>query len=143
MTKDAIQKIYARLDEIEARLANIERGADTPAVQVPPSVATHQKKLSLKEFIISKKPTDDVKKTLAIGYFLEKVEGLSSFNITDLEAAYERAKEKKPTNMNDKVNMNIRNGHVEETSEKKDSRKAWYLTNSGERFVENEFNDKK
>ncbi len=74
---------------------------------------------------------------------MEKHEKLSSFNINDLEAAFERAKEKKPTNMNDKVNMNIRNGHLEEASEKKDSRKSWYLTNSGEQHVENGFKTQK
>lgn len=137
MKQDNLKKILDRLDSLEARIVKIESGS--PATE---GVAT-QKKLSLREFLLSKKPADDVKKTLAIGYFLEKFEGFNSFNISDLEGAFERAKEKKPSNMNDKVNMNIRNGHLEETSEKKDAHKAWYLTNSGEQFVENNFNAQK
>lgn len=134
MSDKNMDKIIEKLDALEVRIVKLERDNSAPTDQI-----STQKKLSLREFLLSKKPEDDVKKTLAIGYFLEKFEGLGSFNINDLEAAFERAKENKPSNINDKVNMNIRNGHLEETSEKKDSRKAWYLTNSGEQFVENNF----
>ena len=99
-----IQKILEKLDSLEKRVQKIE-GSSGPVIADSPDAS--KKKLSLKEFLLSKKPSDDVKKTLAIGYYLEKIEGFSSFNINDLEAGFERAKEKKPTNMNDKVNMNI------------------------------------
>lgn len=134
--KNDIKKILEKLDALEKRMLKIEHNNE---VAIDASEPIHKKKLSLKEFLLSKNPNDDVKKTLAIGYYLEKLDGLSPFNINDLEGAFERAKEKKPTNMNDKVNMNIRNGYMEEASEKKDSRKAWYLTNTGEVFVQNDF----
>jgi hypothetical protein len=140
MSDKTLEKIIKKLETLEVRISRLEQGKESNALD---SQSDPQKKLSLREFLLSKKPTDDVKKTLAIGYYLEKHEKLSSFNINDLEAAFERAKEKKPTNMNDKVNMNIRNGHLEETSEKKDSRKSWYLTNSGEQYVENGFKAQK
>lgn len=137
--KNDIKKIIQRLNLIEKRVADIERSV---SVGMPerPLKASNLKKLSLREFFLSKKTNNDVEKTLAIGYYLEKLEGFKSFNIGDLTDAFERAKEKKPININDKVNMNIRNGHMEEALEKKDNRKAWYLTNSGEQFVENNFN---
>lgn len=140
MSKNDLEKIIKKLEALEARISQLEQGRENNA---PDNQSDPQKKLSLREFLLSKKPSNDVKKTLSIGYYLEKHERLSSFNINDLEAAFERAKEKKPTNMNDKVNMNIRNGHLEETSEKKDSRKSWYLTNSGEQYVENGFKTQK
>jgi len=140
MSENDLEKIIKKLEELEVRIFQLEQGRENNA---PDNKSDCQKKLSLREFLLSKKPTGDVKKTLAIGYYLEKHEKLSSFNINDLEAAFERAKETKPTNMNDKVNMNIRNGHLEETSEKKDSRKSWYLTNSGEQYVENGFETQK
>lgn len=102
-----------------------------------------KKKLSLKEFLLTKKPSDDVKRTLGIGYFLENFESFTSFNTDDLLDAYEKAKEKKPLNINDKVNMNIRNGHMAESAVKKDNKKAWYITNSGESFVEKDFKTSK
>ena len=82
------------------------------------------KKLSFREFLISKKPSDDVKRTLAIGYFFEKYEGYSSFNSDDLMGAYEKAKEKKPLNIHDKVNMNIRNGYMAESTEKRQKKRG-------------------
>ena len=136
MSDNNLEKIIKKLETLEARIFQLEQGRKNNASD---NQSDSQKKLSLREFLLFKKPTGDVKKTLTIGYYLEKHEKLSSFNINELEAAFERAKEKKPTNMNDKVNMNIRNGHLEETSEKKDSRKSWYLTNSGEQYVENGF----
>lgn len=138
MEKD-IKKILKKIEALEARVSKIELKGSTLADA--PGTA-RQKKLSLKEFLLSKNPVDDVKKTLAIGYYLEKFEGFSFFNTNDLESAFERAKEKKPTNINDKVNMNIRNGHMEKSSEKKDNHKAWYLTNTGEAFVRDDFKSK-
>jgi hypothetical protein len=40
--------------------------------------------------------------------------------------------------MNDAVNKNIGRGFFMEAAEKKDSKKAWQLTATGERFVETE-----
>ena len=93
------------------------------------------KKISIKEFILAKQPKDDIQKTLIIGYFFEKNEGITSFNIKDLTNGFERAKEKIPTNINDKVNKNISKGYIMSTKEKKDNLVAWVLTNSGEKFV--------
>ena len=135
--EDDIKKILAKLDALEKRISRIEESNSGTATD--DSGVMLKKKLSLKEFLLSKNPTDDVKKTLAIAYYLEKYDGLSLFNINDLEGAFEHAKEKKPININDKVNMNIRNGYMEKSSEKKDSRKAWYVTNTGEAFVQNDF----
>jgi len=94
---------------------------------------------SIKEFILSKNPNDEVQLTLAIAFFKEAYEHLDSFNVRDLEDGFRKAKEQVPLNTNDKVNMNIKNGHLMEASEKKDGLKAWTLTSSGERFVENNF----
>ena len=135
MTNDEVKLILNRLDAIEVRVKRIESAHLAEGSRTSIS----QKPLSLSEFLRTKSATDDVKKTLAIGYFLEKYENLSSFTASDLINAFERAKERKPVNINDKVNMNIRNGHLEEASKKKDNHKAWYTTNSGAHVVENNF----
>ena len=98
-----------------------------------------EKQISVKELLLSKKPTDDNQKTLVIGYYLERYRGIEAFNIKDLEDALREAREKVPDNINDKVNKNIRSGYMMETKEKKDKLKAWNLTSMGERFVENDF----
>jgi tRNA U34 5-carboxymethylaminomethyl modifying enzyme MnmG/GidA len=95
-----------------------------------------QKRVSSKEFILKTNLQNDVQKTLAFGYYLEKYEGFQTFNTTDLETAFRDAKEGVPENINYKVIMNIKKGHIMEAKEKKDNLKAWNLTNSGEVFVE-------
>ena len=80
----------------------------------------------------------EAQKTLALGYYLEHVEGVSSFNIDDLVSVLQAAKEKRPKNINDMVNKNIGRGLFMEAAEKKDSKKAWVLTFTGEKYVEKE-----
>lgn len=129
--------VQQQVNDLEKRVSALETiiGKTNPK-----SSPNHSdKKLSIREFLIAKKASDDVKKTLAIGYYFEKFDGFTSFNSDDLKTGYEKAKEKKPLNINDKVNMNIKNGHMAEAAQKKDNKKAWYITNSGESFIGNDF----
>lgn len=105
--------------------------------------ASPVKKLSVKEFILLKKPSGDVQKSLAIAYYLEKNEDMRSFNVEDLAHYFQLAKEPTPENLNDKINMNIKKGHVMEAKEKKENKKAWVITNTGEQFVDNNFKETK
>lgn len=102
-----------------------------------------KKQLSIKEFLLSKKPKDDVQRTLVIGYYLEKHKNMSSLNAKDIEDGFREAKEKIPDNINYKVIQNIKNGYMMEAKEKKDNLKAWALTSTGERFVENDLKREK
>jgi len=131
-----LKALAERVLLLEKRVAQLEgrhgTEADTP-------LSKSVKEMSVKEFILAKRPSNDVEKTLAIGYYLEKLGGESSFNIDDIARHFILAKEATPLNINDKVNMNIRKGHMAETRSKKEKKKAWMLTNSGERFVESGF----
>jgi hypothetical protein len=138
MKKNSFDEVFDRLDAIEKRLTAIEKGHKSNDL-IQTSKSLPERKGSLREFLIAKKPGDDVKKTLAVGYYLEKFEGLNSFSVKDLEAAFESGREKQPSNINDKVNMNIKNGHMAKAREKKENHKAWYLTNAGIGFLENSF----
>lgn len=129
--EDVIKDIMIKLDDHESRISALE-GMPTKKTQ------GEGKKLSIKEFLLAKKPTDDVQRTLVIGYYLEHFEGMDRFNAKDLADGFRSAKEPPPTNINDKVNLNIGKGYMMEAKEKKDKFKAWVLTNSGEKFVEEE-----
>lgn len=131
--------LQKQIDDLKQRVASLE---DIVFQEKKSNrVKGHRKKkLSIREFLIEKKPSNDVEKTLAIGYYFEKYGGVSSFNVDDLQQGYEKAKEKRPINLNDKVNLNIKKGHIAEASEKKNNKKAWYVTNSGATFLENNFN---
>jgi len=121
-----------RINDLEKRIEKLEQ------LLIIPNISTKVKKMSAKEFILTKELKSEIQKVLAIGYFLEHLEGMTSFNVMDLEVAFRAAKEKLPKNMNDAVNKNIGHGFLMEAEEKKESKKAWYLTSTGERQVEKE-----
>ena len=126
-----IDDLGKKIAELDKRISNIERDSSVEDMR---KIGT--KSLSMKEFMLSKKPKDDSQKILVIAYFLETYEGLSSFNVRDLISGFERAKEKMPANINDRVSKIIGNtGYIMEVKQKKDKLKAWLLTNSGEHFV--------
>jgi hypothetical protein len=136
MENEEIEGMKKELEDHKKRIAKLEN----LLVSRP---ATVEKKLSIKEFVLSRNPTNDIQKTLAIGYYLEKYEGLPSFNVKDLEKGFHDAKESAPENVNYKVIVNIQKGYLMESKEKRDNLKSWNLTNSGEKFVENNFRKEK
>jgi hypothetical protein len=128
----AAEDLAARVARLEARVERLERtGGGEPA-----SKSTSNKRTSAKEFLLAKIVRSEVQKVLALAYYLEQQENLTSFNVPDLERVFRSAREALPKNMNDAVNKNIARGFLMEAAEKKDSKKAWNLTSTGERFVE-------
>ena len=132
MVSEEVSEIRKILDEHEARISSLEKLLQTKPEGI-------KKKLSIGEFILSKNPKTKAQKTLAIAYYLEKYDGLTSSNVKDLESGFRRAKEKPPRNVNYEVIRNIQKGYMMEAEETKDNRKAWCLTNSGVRHVNNNF----
>ena len=96
------------------------------------------KDLSIREFLNLKNPDSYLDKVIYVGYFLEKYEALGSFTAKDIEKKFREAKEKIPSNINSLINRNIEKGYIMEAEQEKDGLKAWILTHTGERFVENE-----
>lgn len=125
-----ISLLEERLNKIESKLLDTGTESSGQLMTI--------KKMSIKEFLMTKTLDDDVKRTLAISYFIEHVENTKPFNADDLKKAFRLAKIKLPSNINDKINMNIRAGRIMEAEEKKESKKAWELTATGEVFVEKE-----
>jgi len=121
---ERLRALERRLEIIEERLAN---RATTPNVGEKPT--------SIREFLNSAKPGTDLERTLFLGHYLERSEANESFNVEDLRSAFARAKEPQPANINDAVNKNIQKGLLMEVADRKGGKKAWVLTNSGEKFV--------
>lgn len=135
MTTDLknISELKKILNDHEERIIALEKASSSKPA------SSSQKELSIKEFINQKKPKDAVQTTLCICYFIEHHQGTALFNIKDIEAGFRAAKISPPANINDKVNMNIRNGYIMPEKEKKDNKLAWVLTATGEKFIENGF----
>jgi hypothetical protein len=130
------EKLQEKISSLEGRIKKLE---DILFSGSPDTVITKKKKSSAKEFLMTKEIKTETQKVLALGYFLEYMEGMESFNVNDLETAFRAAKEKLPKNINDAVNKNIARGFLMEAAEKKDAKKAWYLTTTGEKHLKNEF----
>ncbi len=127
-TKEKIVELETRIKKLEDTLFSAD------SVKTPAS----GKKISANEFLRTKEIETGTQKVLVLGYYLEKTEGMSSFNATDLEAIFRSAKEKLPANINDLVNSNVKRAFMDEAKEKRDGKKAWYLTSTGENYVEQE-----
>lgn len=127
-----------RITNLEKRVAALENSA-LALPPIVPSVLT-VKQISVKEFLISKKISSAMEKTLALAYYLEHFERVTSFNVEDLANTFQVAREKSPANLNDMINKNIAKGMLMEIRERKDAKKAWVLTATGEKFVENDLN---
>jgi hypothetical protein len=122
-----------RVEDLEQRVFALEmvlKGGAPPA-------APGAKPLSIREFVLSKKPTTKVDTAMVIGFHLEKFSGTSPFNLDDLAKGFAQAKEPLPANPSDLLYQNVRRGFLMESAEKKGGSKAWVITNSGERYVEN------
>ena len=132
MSIEDLSYIRKKLEEHEERISYLENFFNKQEIKTI-------KKLSIREFLISKNPKNDVQKTLGICYYLETYEHKASFNKEDIEEGFRRAKEKVPDNINYKVFRNIKNGYLMEAKNKLDNLKTWTLTNSGIEFVENSF----
>lgn len=97
-----------------------------------------QKKQSIREFLSTKNINNDRERTLVIAYFFEVVEGNETFNADDLRNCFSVAKLKTPANINDIINKN--EVSIMNAKDKKDGVKAWTLTDTGEKEVENNLN---
>jgi hypothetical protein len=118
-----------RIKKLEAILSSKE----------PTVLPEHKKLLSIKEFILQKKPSSDIRKGLTIAYYLEKYRHIESFTITEIEEGFKEARETIPNNLSDVMYKNTKQGFFMETKKDKDGKKSYTLTSTGEKFVENNF----
>ncbi len=70
-------------------------------------------------------------------FWLLKAKKIESFNAKDIVSCYDRTRRVKPKNTNQIINANVRSNLFAEANEKKDGYKAWFVTHTGEEFVEN------
>ena len=136
-TQTLLEEILSSLKSIEARVSALESQARGGATESTSN--SEEKRLSLKEFLIDRKPSNGVQTTLAIAYFLENYDGVSPFNASDIERGFRAAREPVPININDKANMCVKNGYLMEDGAKKNNMKAWVVTRTGDEMVRSGF----
>lgn len=126
--------IETRIEKLENRVVDLEQ-----LIKGSNKKIGAKKSVSIKEFMLSKSPKDDVQRTLLIGYYLEKYRNFENFVSKDLEEGFSNSKESIPENMSDKIAKNIRKGHLMELPKGKGRKRSLTVTNSGETFVESGF----
>jgi hypothetical protein len=136
-----MNKTQEQIDALEERVAKLEHALSS--AQETGTFTAKKKRSSAKEFLMTKNLKSETQKVLALGYFLEYTENMEAFNVSDLELAFRSAKEKLPKNMNDAVNKNISRGFLMEAAGKKNAKKAWCLTATGEKYLAEELNTKR
>lgn len=134
-TEERMSRMEAMLQEHERRIKALEQKLSGPeaVIQVPTPAPKIQ---SIRQFMIEKSPTDDVQRSLVIGYYLEKQMGQISFNAKEIEKGFVDAREKVPGNVADKILKNVWKGHMMQVNDDKDGLKAYVLTNAGTKFIE-------
>jgi predicted nucleotidyltransferase component of viral defense system len=131
--KAFVEEKFKELFELNPFEIRRENDIASPAL----SQSEGRRQVSLAEFLKSKNPKSHGDKILVFGYYLEKVMGESSFNMDDIEKCYIQARISKTKNFPQYIAQLIRDGSLMEAEEKKDNKKAWILTDSGLKYVEN------
>jgi hypothetical protein len=91
--------------------------------------------VQISEFLAQRRIESETDRMASILYYHLHNERGSSTRAEILEA-YATARLRRPTNLSDVVARCIRKGHVIEAQEKKEGQKAWQITVTGEKYVE-------
>lgn len=91
---------------------------------------------SLTSLLREKKFANSVELVMGVAYYIDQVKKISPFNTKDIEEELALAREQKPTNINQNINLNIGKSFIIEAKEKKDNKKAFKVSNNGIAWVE-------
>jgi hypothetical protein len=116
-----------RIDELEKRVEELEEAVFSDS---PIEKESSAKKLSIAEFMRDYDTSNNRKRVLVIGHYLETVEGVENFSSNDIEESYKRAKKKPPANPTDPISKNAGKGYIREVG-KEENQKLWVLTQTG------------
>jgi len=120
---------------VENKFKELTEGKLIGLEELPPE--TKGLPTSLVEFIRAKgNPSKHPDITIVFSYWLHKKEEMSSYNVDDIEKCYDETRISKPKNIGDLMNRVQGKGYLMPASEKKEGKKAWVITRTGEEYVE-------
>ena len=135
--------IASRLDAIEARLGAIEeilRGNVAGESINSSSTARQQRPLSITEYVLEKKPTDDNQRALVLADYLETHKEQDGFTSDELRQAFIDSRLRVPSNVSDKIGKCVQKGHFMPYGER-EGKKVWRLTMTGQSVVREGFGE--
>lgn len=89
----------------------------------------------INEFLASKKLKSHTDKVLAIAYHYLTAKGEPVTKL-EIEEAYSTSRLARPQNLSDVVAKSIRRGYLVGSREQKEGQKAWHITTTGEKYIE-------
>ena len=134
-------------NDLETRVANLENRVSTLEKRTHGiSSESREKKRtqSVSEFLLEKQVTRTTSRSnlvLAVAVYRERFRGAESFSVIELRELIREAKQKLPSNINDCICRYIPKGYIAEDKLGEDRKKRWYVTTSGNDYVDNNFND--
>lgn len=124
----------SKFDELSKILDN----ASTSQSNNPPIAISHEvpRSITLVEFLKKKEANGHPDRIVIFAYYLFHNRKIESFNVDDIEACYSETRTGKPANINDAINQSVGKGHLTPATEKKNDKKAWTITQTGDEYVE-------
>ena len=111
-------------DDLEKRVADLERVKSS-------SKNAERREMTVREFILDRKPKSGAEKALCLIYFREENEGVTGgITSKDLSSAFKTAREKIPRNVSDVLSQCSKKGWIACDSEN-GKKKSWKLTSTG------------
>jgi len=91
--------------------------------------------MQINEVLASKNLESHMDKVEAIAWHSLR-RGEDSVTAKDIYDAYARARLQGPKNLTDVINTSIKRGHLLDSPSKKEGKKAWSITRTGENYIE-------
>ena len=128
--------INHRIDDLERRVKTLEE-----KFSVPINISTIEKQQSPQEFLQEITPDTSAKKTVTLGYYLEKYRTKNSFIIGDIKKLYIEAREPVPTNIAVDISGAIKRAWLMQLPDKEKGKGIYTLTSKGQEAVKNKFRE--
>ena len=131
--------IEKRVKKLENRVSVLEKALNSSSSFFE-KIKKKQRPPAPREFLNKKAPKTDLDRILTIAVYHDRfIKPESCFNKQDISDLIEKAKVKKPSNINDTILKNVQKGYIEEDGKGEDGKKKWRVTQSGVSFVDANF----
>lgn len=101
-----------------------------------PSVATDiEPSMALNEFLASKKPESHIDRVLLVAYYYQHSRNEPTTR-AELSDAYTIARMSRPQNLSDIIGKCARKGYLTEYLPGKEDKRAWQITQTGEKYLQ-------
>ncbi len=122
----ALEVVFRWLLDLELVGVHAGREAGEPPVRLT---------MQINEFLASKKLKSHTDKVLAIAYYYLHAKS-ETVTRPEIEEAYATSRLPRPQNLSDVIAKCVRKGYLVDSREQKEGQKAWQITPTGEKYVE-------